>query len=861
MTPAAIVGTAIAEGLGVVAITDHNEIRNVTAAVAAAAGRDLFVVPGVELSTPDGHLLCYLPTVDALATFHGRLSLADRDTATSRCQTALLECLRLLEELGGFGVLAHVDGDGGFEQVVTGYSPHKSDVLCHAALVGLELKHESSPIHYTNEDTEPERVRIAQERIQRLGLGSRQYLARVTNSDSHALSALGKNASGDRRVTRIKMDTPTFAALRLAFEDSDARIRLEAQIPPSIAYVVGVAFEGGFLDGQTIHFSPNLNCIIGGRGTGKSTTFETVRCLCGEESESTVVDSEIWPTDMHLVWQDEAGQRHTLRRTLNGSVDNVNDPILGPTTFRIDCFGQGETARISAQAQSNPLALLAYLDRFVDIRAARQEEEKARAELLGLQTEIEKAQQQVELIPQYEKALVIAKQQLEALEKAGAKELIELQRKLAEEAALRGEVSNKISVLKDIVGGSSPKATLDELRELADPQQLTVGPAEFKAILEKAKEFEQKAGDADSTVRGALSGFATVVRDELQKWKAKETAIQQLIDKKRKELEAQGLRLDMAYIQKLAKDEATHRQNVINLKTWKPRLEELQKARATTIKARWAARAKVHTARDGYARAATKVLRESLSDLVVTLRFIENGFSADAERLIVETMGWKTLQVPRANVLVEKLTVPKLLEAIQGSSPQMITALTTAEGARLFDAKDAALLLERLGQQHVRYQLERCEIQDLPRLVVQKTIQRPDGSTKQVAKEFVALSMGQKQSVLLALTLSANANYPLIIDQPEDNLDGEFIYQSLVPVLRRAKERRQVIIVTHNANIAVLGDAEQILVLRSTNEKGSIVARGSIDHADTRDAACNVLEGAREAFRRRAYTYGFRLQT
>ena len=94
--------------------------------------------------------------------------------------------------------------------------------------------------------------------------------------------------------------------------------------------------------------------------------------------------------------------------------------------------------------------------------------------------------------------------------------------------------------------------------------------------------------------------------------------------------------------------------------------------------------------------------------------------------------------------------------------------------------------------------------------------------------------MGQQQSVLLALMLSADSVAPLIIDQPEDNLDGEFIYQSLVPVLRRAKERRQVIVVTHNANIAVLGDAEQIVALKSTSDKSGIVARGSIDEPATK---------------------------
>jgi ABC-type Mn2+/Zn2+ transport system ATPase subunit len=125
-----------------------------------------------------------------------------------------------------------------------------------------------------------------------------------------------------------------------------------------------------------------------------------------------------------------------------------------------------------------------------------------------------------------------------------------------------------------------------------------------------------------------------------------------------------------------------------------------------------------------------------------------------------------------------------------------------------------------------------------------------------VPKDFSKLSMGQQQSVLLALMLSSDSKFPLIIDQPEDNLDGEFIFHSLVPVLRQAKERRQIIVVTHNANIAVLGDAEQIIALKSTSDKSSIVASGSIDDLTTRKACCQILEGSEEAFKRRARIYG-----
>jgi hypothetical protein len=275
--------------LSIVAITDHNEIKNVEPAIDAAEGTGLLVVPAVELSTSHGHLLCYLPSVEALQKFYGRLEVVDRDSQNSRCQTSLLESLNLLSQLSGFAVLAHVDAGSGFETENAGNSPHKVDVLCHPALLGIELKGADSVVWYSDNDPDADRARIGPERVRRLSLGTGQVLARVLNSDAHSLNALGRNAQGARKVTRVKMDQPSIEGLRIALEDSDARVRIEDLIPASIPQVTGVAFEGGFLDGQKIHFSPNLNCIIGGRGTGKSTTFEAVHCLTGEPSGNSRV--------------------------------------------------------------------------------------------------------------------------------------------------------------------------------------------------------------------------------------------------------------------------------------------------------------------------------------------------------------------------------------------------------------------------------------------------------------------------------------------------------------------------------------------------------------------------------------------
>ena len=701
---------------------------------------------------------------------------------------------------------------------------------------------------------------MGRERIRRLKLGSKQNLARVLNSDAHTLEALGRNAANARRMTRFKMDAPSFDALRIALEDADARVRIEDLIPPSIPRVLGMQMDGGFLAGQVVQFSPNLNCIIGGRGTGKSTTFEAVRCLSGVPSDSKVIDSEVWPMELHLCWQDRAGQQHSLFRPKDGELVNADNAAMGPNAFSIDCFGQGEAARISVQAQSNPFALLDYLDRFIALDEAIVEEEASREGLLDLQTKIEKAEQQVELIPQHERALATTRQQLAALQKPEVKELIELQRQLATEREVRRQIGVKLQEAKTDLTRQSPKTPVEQIHELAEADSLTVGAGEFRAILEGATAFQGTAETAEGQMKSGLAALERVINVQLASWRGREAEAQRRIDGKRRELEALRVSFDMSYISKLAADEANHAQNVKNLNAWKPHLADLRRRRAAVLKQRWAARDRVATLRDAFGRRATATLREALSDLQVSLKYARNAYSPDAAAQIIEIMGWRTNQQPRAARLVEDLTVPALLQAVEQKDPSPIMALKTPEGVEVFRRDEAQAIIGKLAEPAVKFALERVALYDLPRLQVTRAIADESGGTRYLHRDFGRLSLGQQQSVLLALILSSDSDRPLIIDQPEDNLDGEFIYATLVPVLRRAKERRQVIIVTHNPNVAVLGDAELIIVMKAFNDRGEIVTRGSIDQPDTRDAACAILEGARDAFLRRAKMYGIRLQ-
>ena len=98
---------------------------------------------------------------------------------------------------------------------------------------------------------------------------------------------------------------------------------------------------------------------------------------------------------------------------------------------------------------------------------------------------------------------------------------------------------------------------------------------------------------------------------------------------------------------------------------------------------------------------------------------------------------------------------------------------------------------------------------------------------------------------------------PLVIDQPEDELDNRFLFDTVLPALKRLKGRRQIIVATHNPNIVVNGDADQVIQLEATANRGSVANAGAIENPVVRDAIVRTVDGGDEAFRLRRLKYGF----
>ena len=111
-------------------------------------------------------------------------------------------------------------------------------------------------------------------------------------------------------------------------------------------------------------------------------------------------------------------------------------------------------------------------------------------------------------------------------------------------------------------------------------------------------------------------------------------------------------------------------------------------------------------------------------------------------------------------------------------------------------------------------------------------------------------SAGQRSAAMLAFLL-AHGDEPLVLDQPEDDLDNHLIYDLVVRQMRENKLRRQIIVVTHNPNIVVNGDAEMVHALRFMNGQCIVGQSGSLQDAEIREEVCQIMEGGREAFSRR----------
>ena len=311
----------------------------------------------------------------------------------------------------------------------------------------------------------------------------------------------------------------------------------------------------------------------------------------------------------------------------------------------------------------------------------------------------------------------------------------------------------------------------------------------------------------------------------------------------------------MGQINQISKDIVDYEKTVKKLLDDQKKLKELQTERRNLITARLHNKKEITRHHLTYADKINRDLRNSVVDFYITVKYQDSLYSPEFADCLKQMMGWRTAQVPKAGIIAQNITIFDFVKAVVNNDYAPLRAIQY-EGTQLLNDADIALIYQTLRQDNQYESLECLRYDDLPQIIVTKHVDI-GGIRKPVVKRISQLSLGQQQSVLLGILLLSDSTKPLLIDQPEDNLDSEFIFKTIVANLRKIKEHRQVIIVTHNPNIAVLGDAELIIPLKSTSVHSIIMSPGSIDNPETVNLCCQILEGGESAFKQRKNLYGF----
>jgi len=857
MTPQAIVDSAVRQGLYVIAITDHNSNVNVQPAIDYAKekhGGQILVLAGVEITTAHGHLLAYFApdrTAD-LAKLISRLDLVGEMGAdNSRTAKSMADAINEVEGLGGICIAAHIDREKtGFDEFAPGYQNWKKDIITSRGLYGLECDTVDALSRYTEHDdagssgTERKKLFAARQVVP--GIVARYHLAHIQGSDAHTMKQF-EHQNPTKPWTRIKLAEFSFDALRVAMVDPTARVRARAFLPRSIPRVRGVEFSGGFLHQEVIHFSSNLNCLIGGRGTGKSTAIRAIAYALGLNNDFGEYSN--CPDSVTVFCQDENGILFRYIRTRDGDIEvkakedqSITDVPID--AFRIEYFGQGELAKVAEDPLKNPELLQEFLDRHTNLRDLVQTEQSLVTSLRENAGRLNPLECAFGQLTDKKKTLAEIEKKLKVAEDGNLREVVGTQSKLASEKAVREAIEALAAAYTS--GWSLANIHRDFNQILATAGICTEDEASKKAIEEiKATLSMNNAAvkQKELELNALLKSCAQQLTALVGKLKVSHQRMSGEVAAKLADLKARGIATDIPGLELLLRQKTSVAKEIAGI-------EQRTEERKQCVEQRMKLRSDLKEVRDKMTqrrKAQLKGINDNLSltikDYTIFVRYDDAGITSEFESFIQLKMQGTYLQDDLIEIICSSITPSELADLVLERNTRKIAALTK------ISMEWAEKIVQKLCYWAILFELQALAKQPKPIITVRTKATPP----KEIP--VLQLSDGQRHTILLTIAMLAETNVPLVIDQPEDDLDNAFIFSSIVQTLRAIKERRQVILVTHNANIAVLGDSELILPMFRENDCGKTKNRGSIDAVATRQCVLDILEGGSAAFLRRKEIY------
>lgn len=839
----ALMATAKARGLSVIGITDHNSVANARAA-AALSMPDLLVLPGIEVSTTDGHLLgLFAPDqVDELEAFaRDGLALLSAAGGGSRSKRSAAELVDDIASRRGLPVLAHIDTADGL--MARGNAASMANLLTRPGLAALEITRKESVVWFTDEDTDAIRRPVWDERVRALGA---RPLARIMSSDAHADDDVGVDQES-RTLTRLRLDQLTFHSVRLALQrHPDARCRLEIQLGPNYPRVTAVTFAGGFLDGLGMDISANMTCLIGSRGSGKTTALRAIRAALGEPVSPDEDAHPNMPDQTRVEFIDGLGSaRVAVRRRYGSPVDDQNgtSPIALPAIDLEQNFGM----ELMVEDPANPVATMSFLDQFIDSDQIDAEEIAVEAQLAENGQMISRTATAATELAKARKERDEQNASLRAAADAKLELVATYARVLAAESPLLQEIEAGIRAL-----GIAELPDVPSVDDLAT--QLGVDLAERPAadfvdrIRAELLVLSERVDQTEEQTQKELAQQSAPIYALLKLWREKHEKWEQEIEVRRKKLDEAGLSLQVAQLDTIRKRLGVLESDIKRLEQSEKAHKQARTSRAALLENLRRLRERRHAVRQGASEALVRAVNKG-SAAEVSITWEMAGVIGPYGDRLGQLFN---LRSPRSERMARAISSGRLAELAWNKDEAALAALRDSLGPYV---PDRVVGMTSLRTYDNIFAFETMRLEDRPQIRV-----RFRGDQPGPGRALSELSLGQARSILLGLLLASPSNEPLILDQPEDQLDGPFLADTVVGYLHAAKERRQVLVATHNPNVVVLGDAELVLPLQAQGGRGQVVDAGSVDNARTREQVIRLLEGGAPAFRERAFRYGLHVE-
>jgi predicted ATPase len=597
-------------------------------------------------------------------------------------------------------------------------------------------------------------------------------------------------------------------------------------------WIRSLSTTAGFLKDAPITFARGLSCLLGEKGTFKSTAIELIRFALGNDDEriQPLVEEGGWLAEalaggkVRLEVVTDGGDVSILERGIDDPPPSVHRsrPILA------EIYSQGDLQRLAKKGELR----LSILDRTHEARKKEIDEER-----LAIALKLEGVGNRL-------RALLSEKAEVEVVAASLGQLRLDLEnlRKDPRRPACHPDLERERQ-------GSLERGSLLEQAEVLQETRDTLLRSLRDAVA-LGRDFSPAAEALDrqaSTEARAVAAFfqrAAEIVTRLEEWC--EAEAQASLDPALAALKRTFEQLDRPY-QRLVAAAKEHVEWLRTEKDLVARLERAERAQARLAPLRRS---------EDEIRAERAHLRAQAERLEAELRALRTRC---AERLERENEHILLRLEPRADVLGFKEALDRLVggklaklkeSVVAGLSPsELIDTVERSDVARLARygrrTDDAAKLLEALASSTRFYaELERPLLED------ELEIQFRDG---EILKPIEKLSEGQRAAVLIPLVVRRDLRITLVIDQLEDNLDNRYLSSILVRLLRELKKHRQVILVTHNPNLVVLARAERVTVMRVAGAIAAPPVAGSLKQCRTE--LVHLLEGGPRPFRIREREY------